>query len=517
MKYKLAATTAITFFLAYSLFFAFGSKEGAPQSRTGNGFFPYLTDKPLTEDGYYMLTVAWNISEGKGFTYNYGIKTTGVQPLAAVVYAIPAYIVRYFGGNKYSFVKSIIIFSALLQLVFAFLIYLLAVGISEEADKGLYFLVSLCVVLLNFKVLLNFANGLETGLYLVLLSIFFLFLIRVKDKQLQIKHLLLLGLLSGMLLLCRLDSAIILMIFYLMMMIKHKIKVTQVVIVLFIASLLYLPWEIYVLNTTGHLLQSSVRSQVTIWDFPDQLYRAEQYFTSIIQHLTPFLYTGNIRLWLMFVFGIPYIIFLSFYFKKNHLRLFPSGSERLLKLFVISFTILLVIYFFFSAAPYFYFRYTAFVMVFSLPVIVVMFADLFGKMKMHFAVLLLLIPLVTFLIQAYFYLHSGKSAVGFSVRPEFIKMNFDPDTRVAAFQTGVLGYFCDNVFNLDGKIDNSALESFKDKGIEYYIDKRNIDVLMGWKDFVPYLFRKEYLESKWQVYSEDIGDGRTVCFVRRVR
>ena len=217
----------------------------------------------------------------------------------------------------------------------------------------------------------------------------------------------------------------------------------------------------------------------------------------------------------MFAFGIPYIIFLSFYFKKNHLRLFNSGSDQLLKLFVIPFTVLLVIYFFFSAAPYFYFRYTAFVMVISLPVIVVMFADLLGKMKKHFAVLLLLIPLVTFLIQAYLYLHSGRSAVAFAVRPEFIRENFEADTRVAAFQTGVLGYFCENVFNLDGKIDNSALESFKDKGIEYYIDKRKIDVLLGWKDFVPYLFRKEYLENNWQVYSEDIGDGRTICFVRK--
>ena len=93
--------------------------------------------------------------------------------------------------------------------------------------------------------------------------------------------------------------------------------------------------------------------------------------------------------------------------------------------------------------------------------------------------------------------------------------NFSENARIAAFQTGVLGYYCDNVFNLDGKIDNSALESFSNGGIGKYIDKMNIDVLMEWKDFVPVLFKKEYLDKYWKLYAEDIGDGRTCCYVRK--
>jgi len=118
-------------------------------------------------------------------------------------------------------------------------------------------------------------------------------------------------------------------------------------------------------------------------------------------------------------------------------------------------------------------------------------------------------------IQSVLYLHSGKSARAFTVRVEFVNNNFTEDDRIAAFQTGVLGYYCENTFNLDGKIDNSALESLSNKGINHYIDSMNINVLMEWKDFIPVLFKDEYLEKYWEVFKGDIGDGRTICYVRK--
>jgi hypothetical protein len=123
--------------------------------------------------------------------------------------------------------------------------------------------------------------------------------------------------------------------------------------------------------------------------------------------------------------------------------------------------------------------------------------------------------LIIFGTQGFLYLHSGKSAKGLTVRAEFVKNNFTNDERVASFQTGILGYFCENVINLDGKMDNTALRSFSGSGIEQYIDSMKIEVLMEWIDFVPVLFKQEWLEKYWQVYAEDIGDGRTICYVRK--
>ncbi len=242
-------------------------------------------------------------------------------------------------------------------------------------------------------------------------------------------------------------------------------------------------------------------------------FKLEQYFTSIIQHLTPFLFTGNIRLWYMFPLGIFYIILFLIGYNKYRQFIISESSEKKLRMIIIPFSILVLIYFFFSSAPYFYFRYTAFIMVLSFPVFVLLFAYIIKKYRLKrfiFGGLLIL-----FGIQSFLYLHSGKSARAFTVRVEFVKNNFTVDDRIAAFQTGVLGYYFENVINLDGKMDNDALKSFSNKGIDTYIDSRNINVLMEWKDFMPVLFKKEYLEKYWRVFTDDIGDGRTICYVRK--
>ncbi|MBK9099369.1 MAG: hypothetical protein IPM14_14890 [bacterium] len=461
-----------------------------------------------------MFTVAWNIADGKGFTYNNDISTTGVQPLGTLLYSIPAYAIQSFGGDKYDLARAAIIFSAFLQVLFTFVIYRLALSISNAPDKGLYFLISVCVVLLNFKVLLNFANGLETGLYLVLLSIFFLCWLKQKETELNIKQILQIGILTGLLLLCRLDSLIILFTFYILLLFSKKLKVTQLVIIIIIALLIYLPWQLYVWDVTGNLMQSSARSQTALFPFFDLPYKLEQYFSSIIQHTTPFLFTGNILVWLMFPLGLAYLAVVYIYHKKYNSQIIKPETVKVVTAIAISFAVLLVIYFFFSSAPHFYFRYSAFIMVLSFPLLVVFFAKLLEKIRKYHEALLLLI-IMFFAIQAYLYLHSGKSARAFSVRLEFVEHNFTSEHRIAAFQTGILGYFHDNVYNLDGKMDNEALRSFSSGGIENYIDKLNIDILMEWKDFVPVLFSKEYLDTSWKVYAEDIGDGRTICYVRK--
>ncbi|MBS4034993.1 MAG: hypothetical protein KGZ85_11055 [Ignavibacterium sp.] len=514
-KFFISGALVIIIFLLYNFILAFGSLEGTPQKLTGNLPFPYLTEKPLTEDGYYMLTVAWNIAEGNGFTYNYGVRTTGVQPLATMLYSVPAYLVQNFGGDKYDFARAIIIFSALLQIIFAFLVFRLAVSISKDPDRGLYFLVSVCVMLFNFKVLLNFANGLETGLYLILLSLFFLYWIKFNEIQPGLKQSLGLGLLSGLLLLCRLDSVVILFTFYILLFFTGRIKFRQLAVILLVAFLLYLPWQLYIWDVTGSILQSSARSQTGLFPFFDLASKLEQYFASIIQHFTPFLYTGNLLTWLMFLLGLPYIIFLFVVFSKKYQRYFSNDSKNILIPIAISFSVLVIVYFFFSTATHFYFRYTAYLMVFSFPVIVVLFSRLLKKLFYSKVLMVFLVVLAIFGIQAFLYLHSGKAARVLTERLEFVKNNFSADERIAALQTGILGYFYQNVFNLDGKMDNFALMSMNTNQVSNYLDSLEINVLMEWKDFIPQLLDKDYLEKEWELYSDDIGDGRTMCYVRK--
>ena len=78
-------------FFIYGLFLAIFSIADFPTSLVG-GYLPYLSDKPLGEDGFYMLRVAWNIANGDGITYSTGQLTSGIQPIITFFYSLIAFI-----------------------------------------------------------------------------------------------------------------------------------------------------------------------------------------------------------------------------------------------------------------------------------------------------------------------------------------------------------------------------------------------------------------------------------------
>ena len=97
-------------------------------------------------------------------------------------------------------------------------------------------------------------------------------------------------------------------------------------------------------------------------------------------------------------------------------------------------------------------------MIVSFPVFVVLSAELYKKFRKPGITALILIGFV-FITHTMLYLHSGKSVSTFSARAGFIKNTFPDDVRVAAFQTGISGFYCENIINLDGKMNNDALVS----------------------------------------------------------
>ena len=74
--------------IIYVLFLIYYSQNGFPLLERIFYFMPYVSDKIIGEDGYYMLHVAWNIAQGHGISYNYDVLTTGIQPLATFFYAL---------------------------------------------------------------------------------------------------------------------------------------------------------------------------------------------------------------------------------------------------------------------------------------------------------------------------------------------------------------------------------------------------------------------------------------------
>ena len=62
----------------------------------------------------------------------------------------------------------------------------------------------------------------------------------------------------------------------------------------------------------------------------------------------------------------------------------------------------------------------------------------------------------------------------------WININIDATSKIGAFQSGTLGYFCANVVNLDGKNNPEALQAMTTgSGLEFITDQ-SIDVVVDW-------------------------------------
>ena len=60
-----AAAAAAGVLILYTLALAIFAREGFPTSLSTGSGFPYLSDQPVGEDGYYMMMAAWNLVPAK--------------------------------------------------------------------------------------------------------------------------------------------------------------------------------------------------------------------------------------------------------------------------------------------------------------------------------------------------------------------------------------------------------------------------------------------------------------------
>ena len=77
----------------------------------------------------------------------------------------------------------------------------------------------------------------------------------------------------------------------------------------------------------------------------------------------------------------------------------------------------------------------------------------------------------------------------------FVHDQIDSKLLVGAAQSGTVGFFNQNVVNLDGKIDPKAQYSMRHGGIRTYIDSQRIDVLVDWPAMYGHFFSPDTPET----------------------
>jgi len=510
--------------LAYGIALAALSRAGFPSTvRTGSSV-PYLSDKPVGEDAYYMLSVARNVARGRGIVYNGRKKTTGVQPLATVIYAGLIWGIEKAGGNEWTIVRSILAFGVVLLILFAHVIGVISAhlaGRTSAEDRAVAYGLGFCFALLNFSVLRLFTYGLETSMYLLILSVAVLATMRIGDgaSGREGRYEIVLGCLFGAAALARIDFLALAALFLVVATARRKMSIRRGILAGGICLMIVSPWLVWVKFTGGSWMPSSGLAQAALPSAGSLLSRLTAIATALADHATPWAYEAN-RLPLVVVgaaSGIAVWGWLSRTRGKDASAGRPGALARNNPFYfewAVSLAALVLVYAVFFRSRHFYLRYTAPVLVLVLPVLAGLVQRELRQSRKWLFPALVSAMLLSFAAAAFVSLHTGTVGNDLTINAGFIRQEFPDSARIGAFQSGVLGFFHENVFNLDGKIDVSALHHLRSGTMSQYLDRERIDVVIDWPSYIYGNLDREYLDGQWVPRPTGLAPRRSVCLVR---
>jgi hypothetical protein len=134
------------------------------------------------------------------------------------------------------------------------------------------------------------------------------------------------------------------------------------------------------------------------------------------------------------------------------------------------------------------------------------------KSKLIYNILQTII-VISFIVNIFYYFHIPKRVVGLAVRPNYIQKYINESKKIGMAQSGISGFFFDNIINLDGKVNFQAMKAIKANNLYQYINKEKIDVLIEWNEWF-FLLNKDSLDFQWKSDPQFIENGKTRIFTR---
>ncbi len=468
-------------------------------------------DLPVSEDGFFSMTVSRNIAHGYGITIDKDTPTNGFQPLFTFI-TVPIFSI----SNKLLSVRLLLILQII---IFGLTAYILGILVRDffkefwpDLDNSFNWLVSLMYIS-GQMTFLEHLNGLETGFYLfmIVLSIYYYVYYYRDDK----KSMLILGLLLGLTTLTRIDFAIFVVIFTAAVFFfdrekNFKQKFTKALIISGTALIVSSPWWIYNYAVFGSLMPTSGQAQqlfkldaYRIFNAAHSVLADFEIFTTKISSIMAeqmILIMRLIFLAIIFIFILPLLQLIKIQQSNEHTRKF---KHIFLLLFVFSF-VLVIWYSISNWAVYFYPRYfmpivPVSVLILSLALMKIIILN--KKLKSIFTTLFAVAAISFLLI---IQLKIGIHGSGFlNNQLPLIEKHVPKNEKVAAGQTGTIGYFLDNVVNLDGKVNYKALK-YRIHMWDY-LDKNKIPWFCDWQMGVNNFLGNPPEKRGW-IFVEKKGD-----------
>ncbi len=439
---------------------------------------------PLTEDGYYALSVARHVALGHGFTADGQSPTNGFHPLWVMLLA-PLY--WLFGSDRVGVLRAVLLTSTAIWIAFAWLLGARArdlargLGLAGEASGE----ITRLVVLSSVPLFLQFHNGLETGLALLAILATVVF-VDDRGRRSMLGAVVPCAALLAACFYARLDSVFLLVSLAGAALLFPPDTRRRVLLALALCGVLASPWLVRGTLLDGHVVPSSGRAQAVQVSVPDNL---QAVLMSVASWCLPLRRLPR-EFWMASVIwcGLALALMLGMV-ASTRLSLRAFLATRLGTLSLLgSLALLAVFYTGFFGAPHFILRYLTPLVLLTVPILGVGLESL-GRTTVRLSVVRLVaaaiaatsIPALAGQLSTWAW-----DDAYYKEQTRFVRDHVDTSSCVVgALQTGTLGYFCDRVVNLDGKVDGRALEARLAGRLPAYVDERGIDVLVDWPDEFP--------------------------------
>jgi hypothetical protein len=460
----------------------------------------HIFDMPLTEDGYYALTVARNIARGAGITIDGVNWTAGFQPLFTILQAVAFWLTGWvFPGADAPAIRLVLLLHFAVHASTAMLVALLARDswAGEEHERRLRFWFAGALWLAAPLIFNHGYNGLETGAVLLCYAACWRWVQTGFDRSRA--GLVMLGAMLGVTVLTRIDAAFLVAMLCLRELARLRRRgfapaLGRAVLLGAVAVTVSSPWWIYNWILSGSPMPSSGTAQQS-WALEAERIQEALWAVGIV--LVPWFFAGAhegalsnvLRVMGLAGYGVAAALILRMRLAAPQ----PANDNDPhigLRTFAFALCLagalaMLIAYYTASfAASWFYYRYFAPLALLSgvfAPVAAIMVLRRWrAEMLAPVGAVLAAIPVAALAVLA----HWGGGFSGNAVFHEqvaLVRAHVPENERVAAGQSGTLGFFRARVVNLDGKVNRAALPW--QGNMREYLRRERIVWFCDWPDY----------------------------------
>lgn len=486
-----------------------------------------LTERPYQDDAYYVMQCAWHLAQGHGFTVDGVHPTNGLQPLIAVFYAPLFYIFH----DKWTALRSTFLLVALFDLLSILglrgLIRTIGRNVEEQYREASMWIIA-AIWALSYAVMVHTSNGLETGLYstITIFSLWRYIVLRARERNgIAVKGTswLSFGALLGLLVLARIDSAILVAVITGWEVLRSRKSISNGVLRASLigsgALLVSSPWWWYNVSTFGSLMPISGQSESIESLLYVNLYTLPQTIGDILSTLfyLPFntLPAGSLYLWPVLIAGFIYWLSRG----TNVHQKIASYDLAPLAPFALWAGVLVIYYTFFFSAPHFISRYLQplrilwlLIASLGLPFLWQAFTQRSASFRTKRTVLTAYVTIALF-FSGLMYLRGFTTSQRSPAYFTGVWAAKVAPAKVGMTSSGTANFVSSNIVNLDGKVNYQALLARHTNKLAEYIVDNQIDYVADWRPTAESLAKDA--GKRGVVYQEVDSVGPIIIFKRQ--